>query len=44
MVEYNIVKVCGLCRERFVVGKREARRYLCNKCQAKIKKTAGKSS
>ena len=38
MVEYNIVKFCGLCRERFVVKKAEARRYFCDKCQAKVNK------
>jgi len=38
MINYNIVKYCGLCRKRFVVGKDQARKRFCNKCQLKINK------
>ena len=38
MVEYNIVKHCGLCKTRFVVKKAQARRYLCTACEVKQSK------
>ena len=37
MVEYNIVKFCRLCKKRFVVSKREAKKYYCDDCQSKFK-------
>lgn len=42
MVKYKLVKFCMLCKERFVVDKTEARRYYCNKCQNKVKKSIEK--
>jgi len=36
MPEYQIVKHCRLCKERFVVGKGESKIYYCKKCQAKV--------
>lgn len=33
MVEYKIVKYCKLCKKRFVVDKKEARKFYCDKCQ-----------
>ncbi len=36
MVDYNIVKHCGLCKVRFVVKKAEIRKHYCNVCQKKI--------
>ncbi|MBW2984037.1 hypothetical protein KY361_02915 [Candidatus Woesearchaeota archaeon] len=38
MVEYNIVKYCRICRERFVVGRRESKKQFCDKCQVKVDK------
>ena len=38
MVEYNLVKYCRMCRERFVVGRRESKKYYCDKCQVKVDK------
>jgi len=36
MVEYNIVKHCGLCKKRFVVNKSESKNNFCNDCQSKF--------
>jgi hypothetical protein len=38
MVEYNVVKFCRFCKNRFVVGKREARRMYCDACEKKVAK------
>jgi len=38
MADYNIVKYCGLCKKRFVVNKKDARKYFCDVCQVKINK------
>lgn len=38
MVEYKIVKICGLCRERFTVMKADARRRFCDKCEKIVNK------
>lgn len=38
MVDYNIVKFCRLCKTRFVVPKKMAKKYYCDKCQVKIDK------
>lgn len=38
MVDYNIIKFCRLCRKRFVVNKKEAKKNYCDECLVKIKK------
>jgi hypothetical protein len=42
MVDYNIVKYCRWCRVRFVVPKKDAKKYYCNKCQKKVDKEVKK--
>jgi len=39
MVEYRMVKYCGLCRTRFLVNKGESRRIYCDDCQKKVDKS-----
>ena len=39
MVDYNIVKSCGLCRKRFVVEKADKRRRFCKPCQKRVDKS-----
>ena len=36
MIEYKVVKHCGLCKERFVVSRENKRQYYCDKCQSRI--------
>ena len=43
MIDYNIVKFCRICRDRFVVPKVDAKKFLCKKCQLKINKGLMKS-
>jgi transposase-like protein len=38
MVNYNIVKHCGLCKVRFVVDKSQARKHFCDACQKRIER------
>lgn len=38
MVEYNLVKICGLCRTRFTVPKKEFKRYYCKPCEKRVKR------
>lgn len=38
MVEYNLVKECGLCKKKFTVPKKEFKRIYCKECQAKVNK------
>ena len=37
MVEYNLVKTCGLCRVNFTVPKSEFKRIYCKKCEKRVK-------
>ena len=37
MADYNIVKHCRICRERFVVNKSEKYKSYCDGCQLKVK-------
>jgi len=36
MVEYKIVKQCGLCRKRMVLQKSEAKKHYCDSCRNRI--------
>lgn len=38
MVEYNIVKHCGLCKKRYVINRKDAKKNYCDDCQIKINK------
>jgi len=39
MVDYQIVKKCGLCRKQMVVGKSERSKRFCDKCKERIDKS-----
>jgi|AntAceMinimDraft_8_1070364.scaffolds.fasta_scaffold528888_1 uncharacterized Fe-S radical SAM superfamily protein PflX len=39
VVEYRIVKKCGLCRGRFVVSRSQSKRIYCDACQLKVDKS-----
>ena len=39
MVNYKIVKHCGLCKKRLVFNKGQLQNYLCDKCRLIIKKS-----
>ena len=36
MVDYRIVKYCGLCKVRFVVNKGENKKIYCETCYQKV--------
>ncbi len=36
VIEYRIVKKCGLCKGRFVVSRSESKRIYCDDCQKKV--------
>ncbi len=35
MVNYNIVKYCGMCRKRFVQNNSHLQKAFCDQCQVK---------
>jgi len=38
LVDYRIVKYCGLCKKRFVVNKGENKKIYCEDCYQKVLK------
>ncbi len=37
MVEYNLVKNCGLCRNKFTVPKSDYKKFYCKPCEKRLK-------
>jgi len=36
MVDYKIIKICGICKKRFVVFKKDAKKNICEECRLRL--------
>ncbi len=43
MVDYNLVKFCRVCKKRFLVNKKEAKKNYCDSCQKKYEENKEKT-